>query len=66
MELEKGLKELRGFAASWREQQCQQARCPRTSRGLDHQPKNTHGAICDRGWPCWISVGGEASGPECV
>ena len=25
-ELEKGLKELRGFAAPWREQQCQQAR----------------------------------------
>ena len=27
-ELEKGLKELRGFAAPWREQQCQQARLP--------------------------------------
>ena len=27
-ELEKGLKELRGFAAPWREQQCQQARPP--------------------------------------
>ena len=25
-ELEKGLKELRGFADPWREQQCQQAR----------------------------------------
>ena len=25
-ELEKGLKELRGFAAPWREQQCQHAR----------------------------------------
>jgi hypothetical protein len=25
-ELEKGLKELRGFTAPWREQQCQQAR----------------------------------------
>jgi hypothetical protein len=25
-ELEKGLKELRGFAAPWRKQQCQQAR----------------------------------------
>ena len=25
-ELEKGLKELKGFAAPWREQQCQQAR----------------------------------------
>jgi hypothetical protein len=27
-ELEKGLKELRGFAAPWREQQCQQSRGP--------------------------------------
>jgi hypothetical protein len=27
-EMEKGLKELRGFAASWGEQQCQQARPP--------------------------------------
>ena len=27
-ELEKGLKELRGFAAPWGEQQCQQARPP--------------------------------------
>ena len=27
-ELEKGLKKLRGFAAPWREQQCQQARLP--------------------------------------
>jgi hypothetical protein len=27
-ELEKGLKELRGFAAPWRELQCQQARHP--------------------------------------
>jgi hypothetical protein len=28
-ELEKGLEELRGFAALWREQQCQQARSPK-------------------------------------
>ena len=41
--LEKGLKELKRFAASWREQQCQQARFRRSSRGLDHQPKSTHG-----------------------
>jgi hypothetical protein len=27
-ELEKGLKELRVFAAPWKEQQCQQARSP--------------------------------------
>ena len=27
-ELDKGLEELRGFAAPWREQQCQQSRPP--------------------------------------
>jgi hypothetical protein len=31
-EMEKRLKELRGFAASWRVQQCQQARPPRAPR----------------------------------
>jgi hypothetical protein len=37
--LEKELKKLRGFAAPW--------------RGLDHQPKNTHGATHGAGhiWP---------------
>jgi hypothetical protein len=41
-------------------------------RGLDHQPKNTHGTthgashICSRAWPCWTSVGGKALGPEGV
>jgi hypothetical protein len=74
-ELEKGLKELRGFAAQWREQQCQQARRPphpRSSRGLDHQPKNTHrathgaGHICGRRWLYWTLVGGEALEPEGV
>jgi hypothetical protein len=67
-ELEKGLKELRGVAP-WREQQCQPARppLPPSSRGLDHQQKNTQGAsqgighICGRGWPCWTSVEGERS-----
>jgi hypothetical protein len=35
-------------------------------------PKSTHGGtqgaghICDRGWPCWTSVGAEALGFECV
>jgi hypothetical protein len=43
-ELEKGLKELREFAASWREQQ--------SSRGLGHQPKNTHGATHGAGHIC--------------
>jgi hypothetical protein len=34
-ELEKELKELRGLAEPWREQQCQLAR-PWNSKGLDH------------------------------
>ena len=44
-ELEKGLKELRGFAVPWREQQCQLARTSPTpsSHRLDHQPKCIHG-----------------------
>jgi hypothetical protein len=32
MDLEKGLKELRGFAAPWREQQCKPARPPGAPR----------------------------------
>ena len=45
---------------------------PWSSLGLDHQPKNTHGAthgadhICGRRCPCGTSVGGEALGPEGV
>ena len=45
---------------------------PQSSQGLDHQPKNTHGAthsaghICGRGWPCWTSVGAEALKPKGV
>jgi hypothetical protein len=64
-ELEKRLKELRVFAAPWREQQCQQARSLELPV-LDHQPKCTHGGthgsnlICGRGWPCWTSVEEEA------
>ena len=44
----------------------------RSSQGLDHRSKGTHGGthgsshICGRGWPCWTSVGGEALGPEGV
>jgi hypothetical protein len=36
---------------------------------LIHQPKSTHGGIpgsshiCNRGWPCWTSVGGEVLCP---
>jgi hypothetical protein len=70
-ELEKELKELREFASPWREQQCQQARYPRSLQGLDHQRIHKEGpmvlvAICGKGTPCWASVGGEALGPEGV
>ena len=35
---------------------------PKSSQGLNYQPKSTHGSshICNRGWPCWASMGGEA------
>jgi hypothetical protein len=42
---------------------------PKSSQGLNHQPKNTHGGthesscMCSREWPCWVSMGGEALGP---
>uniref|UniRef100_UPI00402B7EF4 uncharacterized protein LOC143313154 n=1 Tax=Arvicanthis niloticus TaxID=61156 RepID=UPI00402B7EF4 len=42
---------------------------PQGSQGLNHQPKSTHGGtcgsscICNRGWPCQTSTGGEALGP---
>jgi hypothetical protein len=42
---------------------------PRSSQGLNHQPKSTHGGthgsscICSRGWLCQASVGEEALGP---
>jgi hypothetical protein len=65
-ELEKGLKELKGFAMLEEEQQYQLTRLPQSSQGLNHQPKSTHGGthgssrICSRGWPYWASMGGEA------
>ena len=68
-ELEKGLKELKGFATHREEKQYNQPDCQR-SQGLNHQPKSTHGVthgsshICSRGWPCRASVEGErAVGP---
>jgi hypothetical protein len=51
-ELEKRLKELRGFDTPWREQQCQQARPPWSSWWLDYQPKNTHWGTHDAGCIC--------------
>ena len=68
-----GIEETKGFAAPWGEKQCQWARpLTQSSRGLDHQPKSIHewthgsGRICGRGWPCELSVGGVALGPEGV
>jgi hypothetical protein len=45
---------------------------PLSTQGLDHQPKNTHGAthgaghICGREWPCCTSVEVEALQSEGV
>ena len=49
MELEKGLKELRGFAGPLGEQQCQLLRPPHCYWGLDCQPKITHEGTHDSG-----------------
>ena len=72
-ELEKGLKELRGGCNPMDGATMSTDRTPiPSSQELHHHPKNTHGAtrsagcICDRGWPCWTSVGGEDLGPEGV
>jgi hypothetical protein len=65
-ELEKGLKELRGFATVSTSQR------PWNSWELDHPTKSTHGRthdsghICGRGWPCWTSVGRASLVPEDV
>jgi len=65
-ELEKGLKEMKGFATPQEEQQYQPTRhTPQSSQGINHQPKSTHGWIhgssctCSRGWHCQTSMGGE-------
>ena len=67
-ELEKGLKDLKGFATIGRTIILTN-QTPQSSQGLNHQTKSTHGAthgsshICSRGWFCQTSVGGEALGP---
>jgi hypothetical protein len=41
---------------------------PQSSQGLNYQSRSTHGgthassSICNRGWPCWASMGGQALG----
>ena len=68
-ELEKGPKELKGFAAPWEEQQYELTSTLQSSLGLNHQSKKTHcgthgsSCICSRGWSRWSSMGGEALGP---
>jgi hypothetical protein len=57
-ELEKKLKELKGFTAPWREQQCQLARPPRgprewTTNKRVHVERPMALASCSRGWSCW-------------
>ena len=42
-ELEKGPKELKGFAAPLEEQQYELTSTPQTSQRIKHQPKSTHG-----------------------
>ena len=72
--MEKGLNELRGFAAPMEGATVStgQDPPPQGSWGLYYQPKNTHGVthgaghICGRRWPCWTSVGEEALRPESV
>jgi hypothetical protein len=67
-ELEKGLKELKGFATIGRTTILTN-QTPQSSQGLNHQTKSTHGAthgsshIYSRGWPWWASIGREALGP---
>jgi hypothetical protein len=67
-ELEKALKELRGVAAPWREQQCQQSRPPAAPRDWTtnqrihmEQPILLATYVAEDGL-----VGGEALGPEGV
>jgi hypothetical protein len=37
---------------------------PKSSQGLNHQQRSTHGSscICSREWPCYASMGGEVLG----
>jgi hypothetical protein len=68
-ELEKQLKDLKGFAVPQEKQQYQPTRPPQSFQGLNHQSKSTHGVthgsshIGSRGWPCWASTGREALVP---
>jgi hypothetical protein len=65
-DLEKGLKELKGFVSHRKNNSINQ---PITPELPGTKPKSIHGGshgssgICSRGRPCWASMGGEALGP---
>jgi hypothetical protein len=66
-ELEKVLKELKGFAIHRKNDNINKPEPPGLQE-LNHQSKCTHGGshssshICCRGWHCWTSMRGEALG----
>ena len=70
--MEKGLKELRGFAAPMERATVSTDQNPWSSQDwTTNQRVHMEGPMalatkCGRGWLCWISVGGEALGPEGV
>jgi hypothetical protein len=67
MNLEKVLKELKGFATHRKNNNIIQM--PQSSQELNHKPKSTHKGfhgsshICSRVWSFWTSMGGEVLGP---
>jgi len=68
VELEKGLKDLKGFGKPQVEKQyhlTRELRAPRDETTNQRVHEGTHGSssICSRGWPYLPTVGGEALGP---
>jgi hypothetical protein len=67
-DLEKGHKELKGFAALLGGTTIWTIQYPQSFQGRNHQSKSTHdwthgsSCICSRGWPSRSSMGGEAIG----
>jgi hypothetical protein len=68
-ELEKGLKEQKGFATYKKISTISTNQTLQSSQELNHQPKSTHGGIhgsshiCNRGRSYQASMGEEAFGP---
>jgi hypothetical protein len=67
-EMEKGLRELRGFAAPWREQQCQQPRHPDPELLVTGPPTKEYTWSDPWSWPhMWQKMALlDISGPEGV